>query len=391
MKSRTRGISCTAGTRSSGVSFMLSAIFTTLVACGATQDTSDGAVRSEPEEPQSTPSAVTTHTYSGLDAHDGTIVFYQGTYYLYGTRYGCGFHWQVANTPFCGFGVWTSTDLSNWSYRGLLFNPNDHNYWDNETWNATCGAGGEGCFNPRMIQRPDGVWILWFNAPRDFAQRGNNAYYAMGCNSPLGPCGENAGAPYGSTHKPSPMNFCYGNGDFTIVTNGANAYIYCTLADQTLSVEQLDQWWTNGSSAGAGKLAGLGNVEAPGVFQAADGTWIMTYSDPNCGYCSGDGTGYATAASPLGLWSAPGNTGFSAPPTGRRDISANSCGGQPRTIFTIQGQPYQWIDLWGSWSGDSRNQTNAGIHLEPIVAAAPYDKPSDGALFAGGIQPFTCR
>ncbi|TNC21151.1 glycoside hydrolase family protein [Amycolatopsis alkalitolerans] len=154
-----------------------------------------------------------------------------------------------------------------------------------------------------MIQRTgwganDGTWILWFNAPADYNRTKANAYYAMGCNSPTGPCGDGAGAPHGSTHKPG-LYICGGNGDFDIVIPaGGPPVVLCTQADQTLSSEQLDLWGTNGVNIGSTHLAGLTNVESPSAYyDTTHATWIMTYSDPNCGYCTGSGT---TATNPLG-------------------------------------------------------------------------------------------
>lgn len=326
-------------------------------------------------------------TIYGLDAHDGTIVQFGGTYYLYGTKYDCGFTWGTRGTPFCGFGVWTASSAAGpWTFVRKLFDPAGRNSWNGRDWLFTCGDDGAGCFNPRMVRRPsDGVWILWFNAPGDWNRIRANAYYAMGCAGPAGPCGDVEGGPNGSTHKPS-MTVCHDNGDFSIVADGATGYIMCTMADQTFAVERLDQWWTNGTGTGTRNLAGLTQVESPGAWRAADGAWLLTYSDINCGYCAANATGYAVANSLLGPFTAPGNVGINAPARARRDISAASCGGQPRTVVTLDGQPYQWIDLWYG----ALNETDAGIHLEPLVANPPYLPPANGRLQPGGILPFTC-
>ncbi|MGN6178360.1 MAG: hypothetical protein ACTHNW_04225, partial [Mucilaginibacter sp.] len=53
-----------------------------------------------------------------IDAHDGEIAYFNGTYYLYGTSYGCGFEWGHKDAPFCGFKVYTSKDLINWTDKG---------------------------------------------------------------------------------------------------------------------------------------------------------------------------------------------------------------------------------------------------------------------------------
>ena len=90
----------------------------------------------------------------------------------------------------------------------------------------------------------------------------------------------------------------------------------------------------------------------------------MTFSDPNCGYCSGTGTSYVTSTDGiLGTW------------RDQRQISTTSCGGQPRSISTVDGEPRQWIDVWY----DQPNETQAAIRLEPLL----FD-PS------GDIRPLTC-
>lgn len=58
---------------------------------------------------------------NAVDAHDGEIACFNGTYYLYGTSYDCGFAWQDETAPFCGFKVYESKDLRNWVDKGFLF------------------------------------------------------------------------------------------------------------------------------------------------------------------------------------------------------------------------------------------------------------------------------
>ena len=113
---------------------------------------------------------------------------------------------------------------------------------------------GAGCFNPRMMLRPDGVWMLWFNAPLDSKVNHVSAYYVMGCNGPAGPCGYQAGAPHGSTHKPD-LKQCNVDGDFSIITSGRAAAIICSQG--TLAEEKLDYWWTDGTGQGSTRLAGV--------------------------------------------------------------------------------------------------------------------------------------
>jgi Glycosyl hydrolases family 43 len=318
----------------------------------------------------------------GLDAHDGTIVQVGATYYLYGGQDGCGYRLGDPSTRWCGFGVHTSTDLVNWTYAGVLFNPNNTDTWHGQSWVTLCVHG---CFNPRMIQRPDGQWLLWFNAVGDWPA--GNAYYVMPCTGPTGPCGP--------AHKPN-MWTCSSWGDFSIATQGSTAWHYCTITDtgghSYLGVEQLDAAWENGvqgqGAIGLGGLSVFAN-EAPGVFyDPARSLWILLYSDPKCGYCTGTGTGYMWAAQgqQLALWVNPGNIGQGAPPpTGRRDASGTSCGGQPRTAFVVDGQPYELIDLW---TGNTVSETSAGLLLEPIQLGTTTS-PS-GQVYPGLVLPFPC-
>lgn len=331
---------------------------------------------------------------NGIDLHDGMVAKFGGVYHFYGTMYGCGFNWGQPGTPWCGFGVSTARSLTGpWSPPRLLFSPSHVNYFTDTTWAANCGSTGAGCFNARMVQRTwgpaDGVFMLWFNAPADYNRNGANAYYVMGCNSSTGPCGSEAGPPYGSTLKP-PLHICGENGDFSIVTDAPHPpSMMCTAANQTLSQEQLDHWGTAGVNVGSKVLGGLTGVESPGAyFDRNSERWVMLYSDPNCGYCAGDPAGWATAGSPMGPWSAPANTGVSAPPAGRRMLSATSCGGQVRTVSVVDGQAYAGIDLWGRWNGSVTNQAPANTLL---VSLKHTPRPSPpGSRWAPQFAQWPC-
>ena len=325
---------------------------------------------------------------SGLDLHGGNLVQVGSTYYLYGEMYDCGFNWGEPNTPWCGFGYSTSPDKVTWSKPQLLFHTNEIDTYDNMDWSQVCGGTGADCYAPRMIERSgwgvnDNVWILWFDAPYDWnTNNANNSYYAMGCAGPAGPCGYDDDPlhpnPYHSVHKPD-MRYCGGNADLDIVTQpGGQPVALCTNTDQTVSEEELDKWGTNGDGTGSNDVAGLTNVEGLGAYyDSPSSTWIMTYSDPNCKYCAGTQTGYATASSLLGPWTTPDNQGLGAPVGGRRDITPTSCGGQPDTVSTIDGTPYEIVDIW---SGAS-NEGSASLHFEPLTYQ-PGGQP--GALW----QPF---
>jgi len=100
-----------------------------------------------------------------------------------------------------------------------------------------------------------------------------------------------------------------------------------------------------------------------------NGRYYLLYSDPNCGYCSGTGTSYRTALSPLGPWS----NGIK--------ISDNSCGGQPAFVSTIRINSHV-IFLYGSdlWNHGAKNEALANFYWAPLTFGA-----------AGSIDPIVCQ
>ena len=85
-----------------------------------------------------------------IDAHDGEIAVFNGIYYLYGTSYGCGFEWGKKNAPFCGFKVYSSSDMVTWTDRGMLFDAST------PVWQSRCDGSTYGCFRPHVLVRdPD--------------------------------------------------------------------------------------------------------------------------------------------------------------------------------------------------------------------------------------------
>ncbi|RZK72973.1 MAG: hypothetical protein EOO92_19280, partial [Pedobacter sp.] len=134
----------------------------------------------------------------------------------------------------------------------------------------------------------------------------------------------------------------------------------------TIVVEQL----TDDYLSGTGKVARSitpGKTEAPALFKRK-GIYYITYSDPNCGYCSSTGTSYRTAKSPLGPWS-----------EGKK-ISDNSCGGQPSFVSTMKVNS-ETIYLYGSdlWNNAAKNEAQANFYWAPLTFAED-----------GSINPMNC-
>ena len=98
-----------------------------------------------------------------------------------------------------------------------------------------------------MMERPDGQWVLWFNAPGDLARWNANGYYSMTCVGPSGPCGDGTGLTW--TVKPS-LWICNAAEDFAVFPNGGDAYMTCVYRDRTLRTEKLDSAWLMGLARG---------------------------------------------------------------------------------------------------------------------------------------------
>ena len=284
---------------------------------------------------------------NAVDAHDGMIALFDGTYYLYGTAYDCGFSWQTTGTPFCGFKVYSSTDLTHWTDRGLLFDPTG------SVWQTRCNGSTYGCFRPHVVyDAATGMYVLWVNVYDNSV-----GYRVFTSSSPTGPFTEQA-----------VPTLAVNNGDETVFTDDdGTAYIVYTdwRSDGDLVVERLDASDLTGT--GAYTRLGQSTTEAPALFKR-NGVYYLTYSDPNCGYCSGTGTSYRTASSPLGPWSAATN------------LTTNSCGGQPSfvsAIPTTTGTAYLYAsDLWDG----GHNEALANYYWAPLNFAAD-----------GSISPITCQ
>jgi hypothetical protein len=292
---------------------------------------------------------------NAVDAHDGHIALFDGVYYLYGTAYGCGFVWRSAGAPFCGFKAYSSTDLVHWTDLGFLFDATT------AVWQTRCDGSTYGCFRPHVVfNQATGKYVLWINTYDNSVE-----YRVFTSASPAGPFVEEAEPVLASTGAPGAVT----NGDEGLfVDDDGTAYVAYTnwATGGRISIEQLDPTYLTGTGHQATGLT-AGSTEAPAMFKR-NGTYYVTYSDPNCGYCSGTGLSYVTATSPLGPWSAG------------TKINANSCGGQPSFVSTLT-LPVGTTYLFGSdlWTG-SGNEATANFYWAPFTFSAN-----------GAIDAVTCQ
>ncbi|MDB5110609.1 MAG: hypothetical protein JWR67_1723 [Mucilaginibacter sp.] len=292
-----------------------------------------------------------------VDAHDGEIAQFNGTYYLYGTSYDCGFEWGNKGAPFCGFKVYSSKDLVKWTDQGYLFDA------QTPVWQSRCDGKTYGCFRPHVIyNKLNNNYVLWINVYDNII-----GYRVFTSRSPVGPFKEVVEPKLAvNADKPAAgLN----NGDHdTFIDDDGQGYIAYTdwRTKGTIVIEKLSADYLTGTGECV-KMVTPGSTEAPGLFKRK-GRYYVTYSDPNCGYCSGTGTSYRTAPNPLGPWS----DGIS--------ISRNSCGGQPSFVSTIKINSDE-IFLYGSdlWNNAAKNEALANYYWVPLE----FDTD-------GSIKPLQC-
>jgi hypothetical protein len=299
---------------------------------------------------------------AAIDAHDGEIAYFDGVFYLYGTSYDCGYEWGNKNASFCGFKAYTSKDMVNWTDKGFLFDA------QTPVWQSRCNGSTYGCYRPHVIyNQKNNLYVLWINVYDNKV-----GYRVFTSTNPVGPFKEIAEPTLAINKDASVAGLNNGDHDLFVDDDGT-AYLAFTdwRAGGAITIEKLNADYTSGT--GACSKVTKGRTEAPGMMKR-NGKYYVLYSDPNCGYCSGTGTSYRTAPSPLGPWSpdidSPGI-----------NISSDSCGGQPSFVSTIKLKP-DVIFLYGSdlWNNGAKNEALANFYWAPLSFAAD-----------GSINPIVCQ
>jgi hypothetical protein len=258
---------------------------------------------------------------NGVDAHDGEIRQFGHKYYLYGTAYGCGYlrlhgyyHDTRPVTPFCGFVVYTSTDLRHWTYVGPLFDPATTTPTN---WQQTCNSATLSCYRPHVLyDAASHYYRLWVNTYDRAPDGVTHGYHVLKSTSPVGPFVEDTGA----NGQPVLPRLAYPDGgDFDLFqdADGSAYIVYATRFDAlgpdfayNLVVERLSNDYTTGT--GIFSTLDTAHTEAPSMFRRGS-SYYITMSDPQCAYCAGTGTAYLRAPSPLGPWRGVGaNVALSA-------------------------------------------------------------------------------
>jgi hypothetical protein len=292
-----------------------------------------------------------------LDAHDGTLVMFGETYYLYGTSYDCGYQYRQ-NSKFCGFKVYASPDLVHWTDRGFVVPPADCPY----------------CFRPHVIfNAATSTYVMWSDA--------GGAYHVYTSSSPTGPFARRADPQLAVGRAVDESLFVDDDGKAYLIHN-------TTQVAPTLTADMVVEPLTSDflATTGASVRLGLGDVEAFAVFKR-NGTYHALMSDPTCAYCSG-ATGEMTSTSMMGPWSGAWNdpngvdqSGRSEPRMRARIVNANNCGGQPLAVLPVPQADGSTAYLFVSdrWNNRAPNESLANFYLGPL----PFD--ANGAL-----APFSC-
>ncbi|MCB9477709.1 MAG: family 43 glycosylhydrolase [Deltaproteobacteria bacterium] len=205
------------------------------------------------------------------DAADPSVLYIDGTYYMYPTSGGNKFQ------------VWTSPDRETWSYGGVIWGPKPAGSWnDNLAWAPDVLADG-------------GKYYLYYTA--------NHAIGVAVADSPLGPFVDVYDHPF--------IGNGYGDTEFQSIDahvfkdEDGKLYMYCThfVPWSTLRVSTMSDPVTVDSNWVDVVTPGLVNWE----FVVTEGPWMVKHAGTYYLMYSGNSyktakyaIGYATASDPMG-------------------------------------------------------------------------------------------
>lgn len=302
-----------------------------------------------------------------VDAHDGDLLqIADGTIYLYGTSYASGFKLLTPGTPYGGVRIYKTRDLRTWEPAGAVAHQYAFDFLT-PSWQDLCAPPAYGCYRPHVVQRSDGVFVMWLDV------HGDAGYKILTSTSPEGPFVDTGIVPSLAV-KPASGGLRYGDEDITLAPDGTGyvsyTVIWPTTNEHAVVVEQLDPTLTTGTGqyVQLDTAPGTELVEAPGLFLAPTGVWHMTYSNPARPY-EVTGTGIMNAPTPLGPWTAP------------RALSADSCSGQPTGVWPLKGVSGTTYYVWGTdrWVSGQPNQAEANNYYGPLTFTANGGTAIDAA------------
>jgi len=212
-----------------------------------------------------------------IDAHDGRLIKFGDTYYLYGTAYGNTDGYGTTNHFHC----YKSTDLSAWTACDDILNspPAGVYYRPHVIYNAATKK-----------------YVLWYNW---YQTLWSGQYGVAVSDTPTGP--------FTIVNENVNMKFiAKGLGDLSLfVDDDAQAYVvFTTIADHVITVEKLAPDYLSSTLTNSGTI--LPSAEACSMFKRNGIYYVL--SDKMCQFCpEGSGAQVFMATNPLGPYSYSNN------------------------------------------------------------------------------------
>lgn len=249
-----------------------------------------------------------------LDVHDGCLEFFEGRFYLYGTRYGETDGFTTANRYVC----YSSNDLTNWTFHGeILQDPPEGVY-----------------YRPYVKRNPKtGKYVLWYNW---YPTLWDGQYGVATSESPEGPYVIHDSNVHVVRKKP-------GDHGLMVDDDGQGYLIYTSIAEgHAVSVERLTEDFLASAGENSGVLAT--GCEAASLFKR-EGVFYALF-DSCCCFCpQGSGARVYSATEPLGSYTLRGN--INRDEHGTPIVAAQQT--HVAQLPTASGEVFIWMgDLWGS-------------------------------------------
>jgi hypothetical protein len=274
------------------------------------------------------------------------LLFQHGsTFYSYLNDTNCGWRYFQTN-KFCGFIVYTSTDLVNWTNQGLLFD------YTAGSWINNCQyppSPLSGCYVPRVIYNAaNNNFVLWIN---DGAQP--NYYDVLTSSSPTGP--------FTLVTPPTHLPITTGGDEALFVDTDGTGYItHETTGAGQIYIDRLNSTYTDAVAGSYIAVSGASG-DTPWLMGPVNGTYHLFWSGV-CTACLGAPTHHATASSVLGTW------------TVQADVSSDSCGYQFTGVYPIQVGASTYY-LWANAGPYRELATFTGSTVSPIVCTSSTTIP----------------
>ena len=268
-----------------------------------------------------------------LDAHEPCLRYFEGRFWLYGSRYGD----RTGFTDEHRFGLYSSPDLATWTDHGLI----------------TPKLPGRLQANPDVVYNAKTrKYVLWGTG---------RGYFVFTADRPDGP--------FEQVRQVADGRYPGRSGDFSIhIDDDHTAYrigggavdAADTERSHCVFVERLTDDYLDGSGETSGILAS--NCEGAGLFKRGD-TWYALF-DNTCCFCpAGSGARVYTAEAPLGPYTYRGNINRrgadprripsldndTKPGAGRCDVIIPAQQRRIVPLATPEGTSFHWVgDRWES-------------------------------------------